>query len=60
MFNAQCRSEAFAIVGIHAFTHKTANASPLLFKKLNCYEIVYLVDTLRFIHPCNKTCQKCK
>ena len=33
MFTAQCRGEAFAIIGIHAFIPKLANASPLLFQK---------------------------
>ncbi len=33
MFAAQCRGEAFAKIGIHAFIPKLANASPLLFQK---------------------------
>lgn len=31
LFTAQGRGEAFTIVGIYAFIHKSANASPLLF-----------------------------
>ena len=33
MFTAQCRGEAFAKIGIHAFILKLANALPLLFQK---------------------------
>lgn len=32
VFTAQCRGEAFTIISIHLFTHKLANASPLLFQ----------------------------
>ena len=39
MFTAQCRGEAFAIVGIHALIRKTANASPLLFQKTKLLQI---------------------
>ena len=33
MFAVQCRGEAFAIIGMHAFIPKLANASPLLFQR---------------------------
>ncbi len=33
----KCGGEAFAIIGINAFIHTSANASPLLFQTINYY-----------------------